>query len=284
MSQTVPTAARYRVFQASNGYRWLEWGGIIVAACLIIIAFIGSTVAPYGGEEITSAVLAKPSSSHWFGTDQNGMDIFSRILAGARYDVLIGVAGTLIASALGVACGVTAGYLGGIARSLIRFTDTLQAFPVFIFAMAAIAFAGQSLAVIIIVVGVINSPVYARIAYAQAARLKGLPFIDAARVSGLTPSRILRRHIVPNTMSPVIGQLAISVGFAILLVAGLSFVGVGIRTPTPEWGAMVALGTGGIVSGQWWPAIFPGLALALTIFSFSLVGEHLTRRFGATAA
>jgi peptide/nickel transport system permease protein len=248
-----------------------------------VLAVIGPYIGPYGAEELTGAVLAAPSSSHWFGTDQNGMDVFSRVLAGARYDVLIGVTSTALALMIGITFGVAAGFLGGIARLLIRLTDTLQAFPVFILAMAVIAFAGQSVVVVIAVVGVINSPVYARMAYAQSSRMGGLGFVDAARVSGASPTRILRRHIVPNTMSPAIGQIAITIGFAILLTAGLSFIGVGIRPPTPEWGSMVALGAGGIVSGQWWPAVFPGVALALAIFSFSLIGDAVTRRFGATA-
>lgn len=261
----------------------LEGAGVVVGLIFLLLAIIGPYVGPYGGEELTSAVLVAPNSSHWFGTDQNGMDVFSRVLAGARYDVLIGVASTAIALLIGVTFGVAAGFLGGIMRLLIRLTDTLQAFPVFILAMAVIAFAGQSLAVVIAVVGVINSPVYARMSYAQSSRMGGLGFVDAAHLSGASPLRILRRHILPNTMSPVIGQVAISIGFAILLTAGLSFIGVGIRAPTPEWGSMVALGAGGIVSGQWWPAVFPGLALALAIFSFSLIGDVVTRRFGATA-
>lgn len=258
--------------------------GAGLAVLMVGLAMLGEVIAPYGGDEIIAgARLQPPSLDHLFGTDKNSMDIFSRVIIAPRYDVLIGVSGTLIAMLVGVAIGVTSGYVGRWAQLLIRVTDVLQAFPVFVFAMAVVVFAGQSIRNIIIVVGIVNVPLYARIAYAQSIRLKDANFARSAMISGIRSSRVLTQHIVPNSLNPVVAQLSVTVGFTILLTAGLSFVGAGIRVPTPEWGSMIALGTSNLVTGEWWPTFFPGVALTAAIYGFSSVGEILRRRLGVTA-
>lgn len=270
----------------SRGDR-LPWSariGPFVAAAVVLLVVFGPLVAPYGGEEIIAGeVLSAPSVSHPFGTDENGMDILSRTLIAPRYDIVIGLLGSVVAIVLGLIVGLNAGYVGGWTLGLLRVTDVFQSFPVFILAMAVIAFAGHGMANIIFVVGIINSPLYARIAYAQAVRLRELPFVDAALIGGMPRYRVLTRHILPNALAPVTAQASITVGWAILLTAGLSFVGAGLPAPTPEWGSMIAVGAENATTGQWWPALFPGLALALTIFAFASVGDLLGRRLGRTA-
>jgi peptide/nickel transport system permease protein len=254
------------------------------ALLMIFLALFGEAVAPYGGEHIfPGRELQPPSLDHWFGTDQNGMDIFSRAIVAPRFDVSIGLAGTAIAVVIGVVLGLTAGYVGGIAVLLIRTTDMFQAFPVLILAMAVVAFLGQSIVNIILVVGFINAPLYARIAYTQALRLRKREFMQSAIVSGLSPAKILWRHVLPNSLGPVVVQLSITVGWTILLTAGLSFVGAGVRPPTPEWGSMIAIGANNMVTGQWWPVVFPGLFLALAIYSFAAVGDYASRRLTVAA-
>lgn len=257
--------------------------GVLMALLMIVLVVVGEFIAPYGGEEITADRLAPPSAEHWFGTDKNGMDLFSRVIIAPRYDVLIGVSGTMVAVILGVLVGVVSGYLGKISRMLIRITDVLQAFPVFILAMAVVVFAGNSISNIILVVGIVNAPLYARISFAQAGRLRDANFVRSAVVSGAGPWTIMVRHILPNSLNPVVAQLSTTVGFTILLTAGLSFVGAGVPPPTPEWGSMIALGTSSLVSGEWWATVFPGLALALATFGFASVGEWIRRRLGVTA-
>jgi peptide/nickel transport system permease protein len=263
------------------------WGlylGAAVAVVMILLAIGGEAIAPYGPDQIDPAAqLQPPSSAHLFGTDQNGMDVFSRVIIAPRYDVLIGVAGAALAALIGVAVGIAAGYLGRGAVALIRLTDVFQAFPVFILAMAIVVFLGQSLVNIILVVGIINAPVYARVSHAQAVRLREANFARSAIVSGIPQWRVLVQHIFPNSLGPIVSQFSATIGFAILLTAGLSFVGAGIRPPTPEWGSMIALGTSNMVSGEWWPTVFPGLALAATTFGFAAVGELMGRRLGVTA-
>jgi peptide/nickel transport system permease protein len=284
---SVPLAGRPEMRALSSDPGRLTWAsriGIGVAVLMMVLALFGELVAPYGGDEIISgARLEPPSASHLFGTDENGMDIFSRVLIAPRYDVLIGVSGTLVAVALGVTVGVLSGYVGRAATWLIRITDVLQAFPVFILAMAVVVFAGQNIRNIILVVGIVNAPLYARISHAQANRLRDAEFARSAIVSGLRPSQVLVHHVLPNCLNPVVAQLSVTVGFTILLTAGLSFVGAGIRVPTPEWGSMIALGTSNLVTGEWWPTLFPGLALAAAIFGFSSVGDWLRQRLGVTA-
>ncbi len=270
--------------RAAMSTSWSDRVAMAIALLMVFLALFGGAVAPHGGEQIFSGKeLQPPSSDHWFGTDQNGMDVFSRAVVAPRYDVSIGLVGTAIAVVTGVVIGLVAGYLGGIAILLIRTSDMFQAFPVLILAMAVVAFLGQSIVNIILVVGFINAPLYARIAYTQAIRLRKREFIQSAVVSGLSPSRILWRHILPNSLGPVVVQLSVTVGWTILLTAGLSFVGAGLRPPTPEWGSMIAVGANNMVTGQWWAAVFPGLFLAMAIYSFAAVGDYVSRRLTVAA-
>ena len=254
------------------------------ALVFVVLAIAGPLIAPYEGDQIFAGVeLQPPSAQHLFGTDRNGMDVLSRVLIAPRIDVIVGVGGTALAVVIGSALGLIAGFIGRWALIFVRITDVFQAFPVFILAMAVVAFLGQGLHNIILVIGFVNAPLYARIAYAQAWRLRGSEFVLSARVSGMSDAGLLLSHVLPNAVRPIVTQASVTVGWAILLTAGLSFVGAGIRPPEPEWGSMIAIGASDMASGRWWPAVFPGLALVLAIYSFSSLADLANRWLGRTA-
>ncbi|MBT3629024.1 MAG: dipeptide/oligopeptide/nickel ABC transporter permease/ATP-binding protein [Rhodospirillaceae bacterium] len=211
------------------------------------------------------------------------MDIFSRVLAAPRTDVVIGVVATFISVVIGAPLGVlvalyeTRGKAGAtaFAETFMRLLEVMQSFPVFVFAMVLVAVFGGSLTNIIIAIAFVNTPVFIRLVRAEVLTLVQRPFAEAARAVGNNEMRLGFRHIFPNAFPVVMVQVSVTVGFAILLTAGLSFVGAGVRPPTPELGAMIASGAKYLIIEQWWPALFPGIALGLTVFSFGIFGEIL---------
>ena len=251
---------------------------------IIFLTIFGPYLAPYPTEIADpNSRLVPPGAKHWLGTDENGMDIFSRILAAPRTDVVIGVVATAISVVLGAPLGVlvalyeTRGKAGAtaFAETFMRLLEVMQSFPVFVFAMVLVAIFGGSLTNIIIAIAFVNTPVFIRLVRAEVLSLVQRPFSEAARAVGNTEMRLGFRHIFPNAFPVVMVQVSVTVGFAILLTAGLSFVGAGVRPPTPELGAMIASGAKYLIIDQWWPALFPGIALGLTVFSFGIFGEIL---------
>ena len=222
----------------------------------------------------TAQALTGPSAAHWFGTDQLGRDIFSRIVVATRLD--LGIALTSVALAFGIGClaGLAAGYFGGwIDRIVGRAVDTIMAFPLFVLAMGIVAALGNSVANIVIATAIINLPIYARLARAEANVRRNAGFIEAARLCGNSEARIVLGQLLPNIMPLMMVQVSLTLGYAILNAAGLSFIGLGVRPPTAEWGIMVAEGASFIISGEWWVALFPGLALMAAVFCFNLMGD-----------
>ena len=250
---------------------------IIGFAIIVFAAVFGPVVAPYDPLATNAAIsLQPPSWNHWFGTDQLGRDVFSRVLAAARLDLMISVAAVTLSFFVGAAIGTSAGYFGGwVDRISGRVIDTIMAFPLFVLAMGIVAAMGNTVENIIYATAIINVPFYARVARAEAAIRRHAGFVQAARLSGNSDLRILAVHVFPNALPPMAVQASLNMGWAILNAAGLSFIGLGVRPPTPEWGIMVAEGANFIVSGEWWLAIFPGLALMLTVFTFNLLGDAL---------
>ncbi len=257
---------------------------LIIFFGIIFLTIFGPYIAPYPTEVADPlSRLLPPSGKHILGTDENGIDIFSRILAAPRTDVVIGVIATLISVVLGAPLGVlvalyeTRGKTGAtvFAEVFMRLLEVMQSFPVFVFAMVLVAIFGGSLTNIIIAIAFVNTPVFIRLVRAEVLSLVQRPFSEAARAVGNTEMRLGFRHIFPNAFPVVMVQVSVTVGFAILLTAGLSFVGAGVRPPTPELGAMIASGAKYLIIDQWWPALFPGLALGLTVFSFGIFGEIL---------
>jgi peptide/nickel transport system permease protein len=259
---------------ASNPTSIIGIGGFTL---VLFAAIFGPVIAPYDPLATNASVaLQAPSAAHWFGTDQLGRDVFSRVLVAARLDLFISVAAVSLSFVVGAAIGSLAGFYGGWAdRVSGRLIDTIMAFPLFVLAMGIVAAMGNTIENIIYATAIINIPFYARVARAEANIRRNAGFVQAARLSGNGDLRILATQVFPNALPPMMVQASLNMGWAILNAAGLSFIGLGVRPPTPEWGIMVAEGANFIVSGEWWLAIFPGAALMITVFAFNLLGDSL---------
>jgi peptide/nickel transport system permease protein len=244
---------------------------------LALAAIFGPLLAPHDPFASDTAQALHPPSWHFlFGTDQIGRDIFSRVVVAARLDMAIAVFSVALVFAMGGIAGVAAGFYGGWIDQVVgRTADTIMAFPLFVLAMGIVAALGNTVTNIVIATAIINFPLYARVARAEANVRRNAGFVQAARLTGNSDLRILLTQILPNIMPIMIVQMSLTMGYAILNAAGLSFIGLGVRPPTPEWGIMVAEGAGFIVSGDWWIAFFPGLALMLAVFCFNLLGDGL---------
>ncbi|WP_419897753.1 ABC transporter permease [Roseomonas sp. USHLN139] len=244
---------------------------------LLLCAAFGPALVPYDPLASNTAIaLQPPSWAHPFGTDQLGRDILSRVVVAARLDMTVAIASVALVFALGGLAGVAAGFFGGWTDRLVgRIADTIMAFPLFVLAMGIVAALGNTVTNIVIATAIVNFPLYARLARAEAAIRREAGFVLAARLTGNSELRILLTQILPNILPIMAVQVSLTMGYAILNAAGLSFIGLGVRPPTPEWGIMVAEGASFIVSGEWWVALFPGLALMLAVFCFNLLGDGL---------
>lgn len=246
-------------------------------AVLIFTAVLGPALVPYDPLESNAArALQPPSFDHWFGTDNLGRDVLSRVVVATRLDLAISVAAVALSFVIGSVLGSIAGYWGGwIDAVLNRLFDTIMAFPLFVLAMGIVAALGNTVENIVYATAVINIPFYARLVRAEVNIRRDAGFAQAAKLAGNSDIRVLALHIFPNALPPMMVQVSLNLGWAILNAAGLSFIGLGVRPPTAEWGIMVAEGANFIVSGEWWLAIFPGLALMFAVFTFNLLGDGL---------
>lgn len=253
---------------------------LILMLQIAAILFAG-VVAPYSPVEANLAEsLQPPSLAHPFGTDTTGMDIFSRVIHATRIDLLIAVSCTLAAFVIGVPLGLVTGYYNNAVSNLaMRVLDFVQSFPVFILAMALVAVTGQKIHNVSFVLAILFFPIFARLTRAEVLSIRGKQFVMAARLAGLRTRTIMYRHILPNAIAPSIVQLSVTVGMAILITAGLSFIGAGVSMPTPEWGLMVNTGSQQMITGQWWVALFPGLAIVVSVLGFALLGDTLSDFF-----
>ncbi len=243
---------------------------ILFALC----ALVAPVIAPYDPlDPVIIARLKPPSPAHWLGTDQLGRDILSRLLYGARISLTVGLVVVSTAGTVGTLVGLLAGYAGGIVDEiLMRLTDIFFAFPPLILAMAIAGALGPSLNNAMIAIAVVTWPVYARLVRGQVLSLREREFIIAAYSVGVSTPRILWRHLLPNTLAPILVQASFDMGGAILSAAGLSFIGFGAQTPTPEWGVMISEGRK-FISTQPWLSLFPGLAILFTVAAFNLIGD-----------
>ncbi|MBP0617742.1 ABC transporter permease [Jiella mangrovi] len=257
-------------------------GYVIIAVVLLLTVFAG-VISPYDPVRADpAAYLEPPSAAHWMGTDNTGMDIATRIIYAPRIDLVIALLGTMTSALIGTPLGALVGYYEGrrrhqalLASAVMRVADVLQAFPVFVFAICLVAVFGQSIASIVAAIAFVSIPIYLRLMRTQVLTLRGMRFVEAAYVAGASDITILRRHVIPNAIAPVLSQLSVNIGWSILITACLSFVGAGVEAPTPEWGSMIAAGFQNVMTGQWWPSVFPGLALGLTVFGFALIGASI---------
>lgn len=249
--------------------------GVITAVALAAVA--APLIMPYDPDAPDAEhVLETPSPRHLLGTDLYGRDQLTRIVYAGQVDLLVALAATAIALSVGAVLGAVSGYRGGwIDQLLMRVIDTIQAFPSFILAMGIAAALGNSVTNIVIAIAITHVPIYARLIRGEMLRIREMEYAEAARTVGNRQRRIIFYHLLPNCFPPVIVQATLAMGFAILTVAALSYIGLGIRPPTSEWGAMTAEGAGYIVSGEWWIFLFPGVAIMATVLSFNLVGDAL---------
>jgi peptide/nickel transport system permease protein len=244
---------------------------------IVLAALFGPALVPYDPlASDTAATLKPPSAAHWFGTDQLGRDVLSRVVVATRLDFVIALTSVALVFLAGGLAGVAAGFFNGwIDRVVGRLADTIMAFPLFVLAMGIVAALGNTVQNVVIATAIVNFPLYARVARAEANVLREAGFVHAARLCGNGEIRILLGHILPNIMPIMVVQMSLTMGYAILNAAGLSFIGLGVRPPTAEWGIMVAEGASFMVSGEWWIAFFPGAALMLAVFCFNLLGDGL---------
>jgi peptide/nickel transport system permease protein len=259
---------------AENPVTGLAFG---LFALIALAALIGPYIVPHDPlASDTAASLKPPSFAHWFGTDQLGRDIFSRVVVATRLDFIIALASVALVFVAGGFAGIAAGFFGGWTDRIVgRISDTIMAFPLFVLAMGIVAALGNTVTNIVIATAIINFPLYVRVARAEANVRRDAGFVQAARLSGNGDFRILLMHILPNIMPIMMVQISLTMGYAILNAAGLSFIGLGVKPPTPEWGIMVAEGAANIISGEWWIALFPGAALMIAVFCFNLLGDGL---------
>jgi peptide/nickel transport system permease protein len=243
----------------------------------VLMALFGPLLVPYDPlASNAAAALKPPSTAHWFGTDALGRDIFSRTVVATRLDLGIAIAAVAVSFALGMPLGLAAGFFGGWwDRIVTRVSDTIMAFPLFVLAMGIVAALGNTVGNIVLATAIINLPFYVRVARAEANVRRNAGWVEAARLAGNGSTRILAVHLFPNSLPPAMVQVSLNMGWAILNAAGLSFIGLGVRPPDPEWGILVAEGAQFIVSGEWWVAFFPGGMLMLAVFTFNLLGDAL---------
>ncbi len=272
-------------------------GGVIVVASLVLMV-AGPWLTPFDIGRPSEDIMIPPPDLlavphllwltlsgaphdpiHWFGTDSAGLDIFSRVLAAPRADVAIAVGANLFSLVAGSLIGLFAGtarpWLAGLT---MRLSDLVQAFPVFITGMILVTLAGRSNATIVVTLAMLYTPIYVRLTRSEVLAQRGRGFVDASRALGKSEAFIALRHVLPNALAPAMIQASVTIGFASLLTAGLSFVGAGVRPPAPEWGLMIAAGADGIVQGEWWPSVFPGIAISITVFGYAAFGNGLERR------
>ena len=257
--------------------------GAVASVCIVVVALLAPLLAPFPADAGTAtnpfAVLHPPSAQHWFGTDNVGRDLLSRVLYGARISPLIAFIVLLIAGAIGIPLGLAAGYFGGwLDEVIMRVTDIFLAFPPLLLALAFAAVLPATLTTVIIAIAISWWPWYVRLIRGQAASVAGRPYIEACRALGIPRRRIILRHILPNSITPLIVQMSLDVGGVILTASALSFLGLGPQDPIPDWGLMVSEGQAYFPTA-WWVVTFPGIAILLTAFAFNLLGDGLRDLF-----
>jgi len=244
---------------------------------LFLISFLAPVISPYNpNDQDLSLRLSPPTKAHFFGTDEFGRDVFSRIIWGSRISLKVGFVAVGIFILLGTLIGSLSGYYGGwVDNFMMRFADIMLCFPDFFLILMVIAILEPNINYVMIVIGLVSWPSVARLVRAEFLKLKKQEFVEAARALGLSDARIIFRHILPNALAPVLIAATFGVASAILVESGLSFLGLGVQPPTPSWGNILTSGKDYLLSGAWWLSVFPGLAIFITVLSYNLLGEGL---------
>jgi peptide/nickel transport system permease protein len=250
--------------------------GLVLVLLLLVLAVAAPWVAPYDPyDQDLSAALTAPGAEHWWGADQYGRDVLSRVLHGTRYALFAILVADGLALLLGGAMGLLAGFAGGVVdAAVMRLVDVLLAFPYLLLALVIVAALGPSLVNSLIAIGIVYAPQYARMMRGQVLAVQGLDFVTAATATGARPLRVVLRHVLPNCMGPVLVLATLQAGSVVVETAGLSFLGLGAQPPSPDWGALLADGHSYFLSA-WWIATFPGLAILLVVLGFNLLGDAL---------
>jgi peptide/nickel transport system permease protein len=249
--------------------------GLVILAAFAAMALFHPWLMPHDPVAVDAAsILKPPGAKHWLGTDGNGMDVASRVIYGSIYAFGIAVPVVIVGLTLGVPIGLFTGWRGGwIDEIFMRTMDALRVFPSIILALAVVAAAGPSLLNVVLVLGLLDAPVFARVVRAEVLALRGGTFMEAAVAAGNPTWRILFVHLAPNALRGAIAQSAVRAAWAVRISATLAFLGVGLQPPTPEWGAMIRQGAEYMVSGEWWVAVFPGLALMAMVLGLNMLGD-----------
>jgi peptide/nickel transport system permease protein len=248
----------------------------VVLVVVIFVALTANWLAPFGVNDVdVPNALQPPSGAHWFGTDELGRDVMSRVLVAIGASMRVAVISVAFAVVVGVAIGVVSGYRGGwIDAIFMRIVDVMFAFPVLLLALAVVAILGPGVTTTILAIGIVYTPIFARVARASTLSVRVEPFVQVSRAMGTGHLYILGRHIIPNIAGPLVVQTSLSLAFAILSEAALSFLGLGIQPPEPSLGRMI-FDSQGFVTLAWWMAVFPGAAIFVIVLAFNLVGDGL---------
>ncbi len=251
--------------------------GLVILAAILFMTVAGPSLVPYMPLKTDPEnMLQAPSAAHLLGTDNFGRDILARVVDGARLDLTIAFSVVALALSIGVFVGMFSGYRGGwVDDVMMRFSDILLAFPSFILALAIAAILGNSVTNVVVAIAIAYIPYFVRLTRGEVLSARELGYAEAARCVGNPGWRVMYLHLLPNCLTPAVVQATLCLGWAILDASGLSFLGLGIVPPTPEWGVLVSEGARDIISGQWWTSFFPGAAIVLTAFAFNLIGDSL---------
>jgi peptide/nickel transport system permease protein len=284
---TVPTQVRPVPLTevAVRPCRRVPWRTVLVfapAVLVVLIGVFGPLFVPYSPRDVVAPPDLAPNGQYWFGTDSSGLDVFSRTVVSTQNDLLMAVLTAVVATVAGVAVGLAVGMnesqrgvLGLVARGVSRALDLLQAVPAIVIGLVLVGFFGASIPSMVIVLAVILTPNQARLVRTEVLRVRAEAYLDAARMAGDREFSLVLRHVLPNSAWPAVENATLVFGSAIVIAGALGFLGVGLHPPTPEWGNMIAVGAPSAAAGRWWSALFPAVALALTVFAMSVAGRRL---------
>lgn len=255
----------------------LAAAGLVVLVVLVVAAVFAPWIAPFGvNEQNLADRFSSPNGTYWFGTDNLGRDVFSRVVVGSRVSLQVAIVAVGLSLVAGTAIGLVAGYRGGWLDSvLMRLMDVLFSFPVILLAIAIVAVLQPSLFNVMLAIAVVFTPIFARVVRGSVLSVREEVHVRAVRSLGATDTRILFKHVLPNVAAPIIVQTSLSMAFAILTEAALSYLGAGVQPPRPAWGADLQAAQDFLINGAWWMAVFPGLAILVTVMAFNLLGDGL---------